>query len=167
MTKSLRTLFPLIFLAAALSVTAASAQTDAQKAFSAIKNMPGMWEGKTPEGQPLQVNFKVTSAGSAVMSEILGEHSMISMFHLDGPDKLLMTHYCTVGNQPRMQAIVSPDGKTVTFNLIGATNLSTPDAGRMQRMVLTLLDDNHHTEEWTFTDRGKEMKEVFDLRRKM
>jgi hypothetical protein len=129
--------------------------------------MPGMWEGKTPEGQPLQVNFKVTSAGSAVMSEILGEHSMISMFHLDGPDKLLMTHYCTVGNQPRMQAIVSPDGKTVTFNLIGATNLSTPDAGRMQRMVLTLLDDNHHTEEWTFTDHGKEMKEVFDLRRKM
>ena len=167
MTKSLRTLFPLIFLAAALSVTSASAQTDAQKAFSAIKNMPGMWEGKTPEGQPLQVNFKVTSAGSAVMSEILGEHNMISMFHLDGPDKLLMTHYCTVGNQPRMQASVSPDGKTITFNFMDVTNLKSADDGHMYRMVLTLLDDNHHTEEWTFTDHGKEMKEVFDLRRKM
>lgn len=52
MTKSHRTWFPLIFLAAALSVTSASAQTDAQKAFSAIKNMPGMWEGKTPEDSP-------------------------------------------------------------------------------------------------------------------
>lgn len=37
----------------------------------------------------------------------------------------------------------------------------------MQNMVLTLLDENHHTEEWTFNDHGKEMKHVFDLRRKM
>jgi hypothetical protein len=37
----------------------------------------------------------------------------------------------------------------------------------MQRMVLTLLDDNHHTEDWTFVDHGKEVKHSFDLRRKM
>ena len=28
--------------------------------------------------------------------------SMISMYHPDG-DKILMTHYCAVGNQPRMR----------------------------------------------------------------
>ena len=88
------------------------------------------------------------------------------MFNLDGPDKLLMTHYCGAGNQPRMQASVSPDGKTITFNFIDATNLA-PDAGHMQRMVLTMLDDNHHTEDWTFIDHGKEMKEFLDLRRKL
>ncbi|HEY3972290.1 MAG TPA: hypothetical protein VGM18_04750 [Candidatus Sulfotelmatobacter sp.] len=92
---------------------------------------------------------------------------MISMFNLDGPDKLLMTHYCAVGNQPRMQASVSPDGKTITFTYVGATNLATPDAGHMQQMVLTVLDDNHHTEDWIFVDHGKEMKQFFDLRRKM
>ena len=89
------------------------------------------------------------------------------MFHLDGPNKLLMTHYCAAGNQPRMQASVSPDGRTVTFNFLDATNLATPDAGHMQRMVLTLLDENHHTEEWIFADHGNEHKEIFDLRRKM
>jgi hypothetical protein len=26
-------------------------------------------------------------------------------------------------------------------------------------------DANHHTEEWTFLDHGKEMKEAFDLQR--
>ena len=83
---------------------------------------------------------------------------MITMFNLDGPNRLLMTHYCAAGNQPRMQASVSPDGKTITFNFVDATNLASPDAGHMQQMVLTVLDDNHHTEDWTFIDHGKEMK---------
>jgi len=156
-----------ILAALALAATSAFAQTDAQKAFNAIKNMPGTWEGKAPDGSALRVDFKVTGGGSTVMSEIYGKEDMISMFHLDGANRLLLTHYCAAGNQPRMQASVSSDGKTITFNFVDATNLATPDAGRMQSMVLTLIDDNHHTEDWTFVDHGKEMKESFDLRRKM
>jgi len=166
MKRSIRSLSMLFFLA--LAIGGAFAQTDALKAFNAIKNMPGMWEGKDASGKTLQVSFRVTSAGSAVMSEILvpGE-DMISMIHLDGANRLVMTHYCGSGNQPRMQASISPDGKTITFNYFDATNLASPDAGHMQRMVLTLLDENHHTEEWTFVDHGAEHKETFDLRRKM
>jgi hypothetical protein len=107
----------------------------------------------------------VTSNGSAIMSEIKGKEDMISMFNLDG-DRVLLTHYCAVGNQPRMVASASPDGKTFTFEFVDATNLPTPDAAHMIRMVLAMPDANHHTEEWTFSDHGKEHKEVFDLRRK-
>lgn len=150
---------------AAIAVAQSGPSTDAQKAFASIKNLPGSWEGKTEMG-PVQVNFKVTAAGSAVVSEILGHDDMISMFHMDGPDRLLMTHYCATGNQPRMQASTSPDGRTITFTFVDATNLAAPDAGHMQTMVLTLVDENHHIEEWTFRDHGKEHKAVFDLRRK-
>ena len=151
---------------AAIALTAfASAQTDAQKAFTAIKALPGTWEGNTSQG-PVEVTFKTVSDGSAVMSEILGHADMISMFHLDGPNKLVLTHYCSTGNQPRMQASASPDGKTITFNFFDATNLSAPDAGHMQKMILTLVDDNHHTEEWVFADHGKEHKALFELHRK-
>jgi hypothetical protein len=147
---------------------AAMAQTDAEKAFATIKSLPGTWEGKGHDGQPFQVTFKLTGGGSAVLSEILApKEDMVSMIHLDGPDRLLLTHYCAAGNQPRMQASVSPNGKIVTFNYVDATNLSSPDAGHMQRMTLTVVDDNHHTEEWLFVDHGKEHKEVFDLRRKL
>jgi len=172
MSKSFRVV-TLGLLAMALTAASALAQTnpptEAQKAFTTIKAMSGMWDSKAAAGHSIPVSFKVTSGGSAVMSEILGDgpEDMISMFHLDGPNRLLMTHYCGSGNQPRMQASVSADGKVITFNFVDATNLATPDAGHMQRMVLTLLDDNHHTEEWTFLDHGKEMKEVFDLHRKM
>jgi hypothetical protein len=147
--------------------SAALAQTDAEKAFATIKTLPGTWEGKRPDGHSFQVTFRVTSGGSAVMSEIVvPNEDMISMIHLDGPNRLLLTHYCASGNQPRMQGSVSPDGKTITFNYVDATNLTSPDAGHMQKVILTVLDDKHHTEEWVFVDHGKEQKEIFDLRRK-
>jgi hypothetical protein len=152
-----------------LASAAALAQSDAQKSFNQLKSLEGSWEGKNTQGMPLDVSFRDTADGSAVMCEIRGHgpENMITMFHMDGPNKLLVTHYCSAGNQPRMQASTSPDGKTITFTFMDATNLSAPDAGHMQQLVIAVLDTNHHTEDWTFLDHGKEMKEFFDLHRKM
>jgi hypothetical protein len=162
--KSLRLAVPLLLL---LTAPAALAQSGAQKSFDQLKSLSGNWEGKDSQGMPLQVTFRDTAGGSALMSEIHGHgpENMISMFHLDGPNRLILTHYCGSGNQPRMQAAASPDGKTFTFDCFDATNLATPDAGHMQRVVFTIVDANHHTEDWTFADHGKEMKEFFDLHR--
>jgi hypothetical protein len=147
------------------AATLAFAASAANQSFERLKALDGTWEGKTPDGQTVQVIYRVTSNGSALMSEIKGKEDMISMFNLDG-DRVLLTHYCSVGNQPRMVASASPDGKTITFDFVDVTNLATPDAGHMTRMVLSMPDANHHTEEWIYTDHGKEMKEVFDLWRK-
>src|SRR3974377_2051593 len=88
-----------LILMALLTLATASAfsQTEAQKAFATIKALPGNWVGDTSMG-PVQVNFKITAGGSAVMSEILGKEDMVSMFNLDGAGRLLMTHYCAAGN---------------------------------------------------------------------
>jgi hypothetical protein len=163
--KSLRIALSTLVL---LSTTAALAQTATQKSFDQLKTLAGSWAGKTADGESVQVSFRDTAGGSALMSEILGHESsdMISMLTLDGPNRIVLTHYCSAGNQPRMAATVSPDGKTFTFNFFDATNLSAPDAGHMQRVVFTLIDPNHHTEDWTFAaGAGKEMKEFFDLHR--
>ena len=165
--KSLRVAVSILVL---LTATFCLAQTAAQKSFDQLKSLTGSWEGKNSEGKPLRVSFRDTAGGSALMSEIMGEghENMISMIHLDGPNRLLMTHYCGAGNQPRMTASTSPDGKTISFDFFDATNLATPDAGHMQRVVFTIVDANHHTEDWTFAaGQGKEMKEFFDLTRKM
>ena len=166
MTKSIRVA---VALFAVLASIAALAQSDAQKSFNQLKSLSGTWEGKASDGHALEVTFRDTAGGSALLSEIHGHgpDNMVSMFTLDGPDKLLMTHYCTAGNQPRMEATISPDGKTFTFNFFDGTNLASPDAGHMQRVVFTIIDANHHTEDWTFSaGPGKEMKELFDLQRK-
>jgi hypothetical protein len=150
-----------------LTATAAFAQSGAQSSFDQLKSLAGSWEGKNSMGQPVQVSYRMTAGGSALMSEIVGHgETMISMINIDGPNRLLLTHYCAVGNQPRMQASASPDGKTITFNFLDATNLDSPQSGHMDQVVIAMLGPDHHTEEWNFIDHGKEIKEFFDLTRK-
>jgi hypothetical protein len=144
---------------------AAGAQSETRSSFEKLKTLQGTWTGKNTQGQPLQVLFRTTSGGSAILSEIEGKEDMITMFHMDG-DRLMMTHYCGSGNQPRMVAKVSPDGKTFTFDFLDATNLDSPTPGHMHRMVLTVIDENHHTEDWTFIQGGERLNEHFDLQRK-
>ena len=147
--------------------TAVLAQSDAQKSFDQLKSLAGSWEGKSSEGEPVQVSFRMTAGGSALMSEITGHgENMISMINFDGPNRLLLTHYCAIGNQPRMQASASPDGKTITFNFVDATNLDSPQSGHMDHVVVAMLGPDHHIEEWNFVDHGKQTKQVFDLTRK-
>jgi hypothetical protein len=160
--KSLRIAITLLFVLVASGAFAASA---AQKAFEQLKSLDGSWEGKAPDGQTVEVDYRLTSNGSALMSETKGKEDMISMFALDG-DRLLITHYCGAGNQPRMVASASPDGKTIAFDFLDATNLASPDDGHMQRLVISMPDPGHHTEEWIYIDHGKQMKEVFELSRK-
>ena len=160
----MRTMRTAVFMALALSTIVASGETDAQKSFQKLETLAGSWQGKTSNGQPVQVSFRVTSGGSAIMSEIQGGEDMISMIHMDG-DRLLLTHYCGAGNQPRMKATASLDGKTITFDFVDATNLATPQAGHMHRVIFSIPDADHHSEEWVFVQDGKEHRERFDLQR--
>ena len=63
-----------------------------------------------------------------------------------------------------MTGKMSPDGKTVEFDFL---DFAGPlNYGHMHHAVFTSIDANHHTEEWVYSDHGKEMKELFDLWRK-
>jgi hypothetical protein len=158
-------------IAAALVLMAGSAlaQFGPQQGFDKMNSLAGNWEGKSDKGK-VQVSYRSTAGGSAILGEIVagmkGENEdMISMIHLDG-DRLLLTHYCAAGNQPRMRGTLSPDGKSITFDFVDGTNISTSQPGHMQRVIFTFIDENHHTEEWHFAAPGKEMVQKFDLQRK-
>lgn len=153
-----------------LAAIAAFAQSSGQKSFDTMKSLAGNWEGKDSMGGAVQVSNRVTAGGSAMVSEIKTNmhgksEDMISMINMDG-DRMLLTHYCSAGNQPRMQAEISPDGKSITFTFVDATNLASRDAGHMQSVTFNFIDANHHTEEWHFAVQGKEMTQRFDLQRK-
>ncbi len=131
------------------------AATDSASGFATLQGLAGQWGTKGPDGTPMVVSWKLVSAGSAILEEMPHE-SMITMYHLDN-DRLLMTHYCSAKNQPRMQADVSADGKTFTFNFLDATNLASPANGHMRKMVLTIRDKDHFTEQWFFSQGGKDV----------
>ncbi len=161
--KSLR--FVLFVVLISLS-TAAFAQSDTQKSFDNLKTLAGSWEG-TMDGKPMQISLRVTSMGNVLMHEMTmagRSDDPITMLYLDG-DRLLLTHYCDAGNRPRMAATTTPDGKTVDFHFLDVANFNSKQGGYMQHAVFTKVDDNHHTEDWTFLRQGKQINAHLDLQR--
>jgi hypothetical protein len=139
-------------------------------AFDKLKLLAGEWEGKVNEGGkeiPTTTSFRVVSDGSVLM-DVLDPgtpHEMVTMFHLDGSD-LLATHYCAAHNQPRFRFVATSDPNVVAFEFKDATNLSSPAAPHMTGVKLTLLDINHHVEDWTFLANGQANTTRFDFHRK-
>ena len=150
-------------------------KSEAQKSFEKLKTLAGNWEGPVtvqppvPEmsnGKPMQVSLRVTSMGHLLMHEMKSEgrpDDPITTIYLEG-DKLLLRHYCDAGNRPRMVAKTSPDGKTVQFDFVDISG--NTQYGHMRRAVFTTIDENHHTEDWTFMLPGdKPIQAHFDLKR--
>lgn len=138
-------------------------------AFDKLKALAGEWEAKTSTGEVVQVSYQIISGGSAVMEtvkEASGGAGMITVYHPDG-EAIMVTHYCSAGNQPRMRA-VSPQGeiKSLKFNFVDVTNLAKPSAAHMKSLTLRFEDADHITHEWTYSDSGKDATEVFKLQRK-
>ena len=152
---------------------AAVAPSEAQKAFETLKALAGSWEGTlTPvpavkefSGGRVKVVIRVTSRGNALMHEmaIAGlPDDPITMLYLDG-ERLLLTHYCDAGNRPRMAGKTAPDG-SVAFEVLDVSG--STQRGHMADAVFTIVDANHHLEEWKFNyPGGKQMTGRFDLQR--
>src|SRR5438093_10184366 len=92
-------------LATSTAITAHAAVTAAD-AFASIKKLQGDWHGPSMmKGMPPSHSvFRVTAGGSAVEEKIFPgtKMEMVSVYHMDKGD-LLMTHYCMLGNQPRLR----------------------------------------------------------------
>jgi hypothetical protein len=56
--KPVRIAITLLFV---LATSAAFAASSAQKSFEELKSLDGSWEGKTPDGQTVQVSYRVTT----------------------------------------------------------------------------------------------------------
>jgi hypothetical protein len=165
--------FTLFLVLISLS-TAAFAQSEAQSSFDKLKALAGAWEGivttippkPTMDGKPAQVWLRVTSMGNALMHElkITGRpDDPITMLYVDG-DRLLLTHYCDVGNRPRMVGKMAPDARTVQFDFLDLTGSTKP--GHMHNASFTTISPDHHVEEWIFMEGTAPLRLRFDLQRK-
>jgi hypothetical protein len=152
----------------------ASAQSDAKDSFDKLKTLAGSWEGHVttfPEqsdiqGKAVQATLRVTSMGNAIMHEMTGAgrpDDPITMLYLDN-GRLMLTHYCDAGNRPRMTGAISPDGKTVEFAFLDVAG--STQYGHMDHAVFTVVDANHHIEDWTYLQPGdKPVRAHMELQR--
>ena len=193
--KSLRFLVPVILLAA-VAVAQSDAhnhaaqppapKSEAQVSFDTLKTLAGEWEGSTTIDPPMngvsmadvRVVLRVTSKGNALVHELqenTGAFWMrtpevsakvdhpVTMLYLDN-GQLNLIHYCDAGNRPHMVGKASPDGKKVSFDFVDISG--DPKRGHMHGSAFTLMDANHHVEDWFFMLPGdKLLRAHMDLHR--
>jgi hypothetical protein len=155
-------------LVAGAYVQTNAAPVGAKAGFEMIKALAGTWEGKNSMGNSVTATYAVVSGGSAVLETLApqGEPNMVTLYHLDGA-KLMLTHYCAAGNQPRMRLVAESDAKEVAFKFQDATNLPSAEAGHMVAVTIAWKDEEHMTQSWTWREKGKPDKvEVFQFTRK-
>lgn len=132
--------------------------------FEKLKTLVGTWVMADEDGKPTEQVvsvIKLTAGGSAIHETIFpGEpHEMVSIYTPEGSD-ILMTHYCMLGNQPRMKASAKSPGKKLRFEFDGGTNLDPKKDKHMHSAVLTFIDDDHYEVDGVAWENGKPAKEM-------
>ncbi|MFZ0820241.1 MAG: hypothetical protein WAM91_09235 [Candidatus Acidiferrales bacterium] len=129
---------------------------NAALAFDKLKTLTGRWEAMSEKGKA-SAAYQVVSNGTAILEHVIipGEAEMITVYYLDG-NRLLLTHFCEAGNQPRLQAGgFDPKTNSIDFQFLDATNLASPDTGHMHHVVIKFRGPSEMVEEWTWYQGGK------------
>ena len=138
-----------------------------------LASLAGEWELVSADGTtgPGAV-FSVTAGGTA-LREIMFPghgHEMTNLYHMDG-SRVVCTHYCAAGNQPRMVASAltqTGEGPTLDFAFDSVSNYTDAQDHYMGALKLVIESENSIRQEWTSLDAdGKPAGTVvFNLKRK-
>ena len=132
--------------------------TDAQASFALMKTLAGTWQGTVTTDnpawatdKPMPLSIRVASHGNALVHELDTGGPEETVFYMEG-DRLAMLHYCDFGNRPHMVAQPLKDGKVIEFDLVEYPG--SDQIGHVSHGTFTILDPNHHVEDWTFLPTG-------------
>ena len=118
-----------------------------------MKSLAGHWEGITKHSngteEPVAVDYKVTSGGSAVVETLSPgtSHEMVSIYH-DANEKLEMTHYCMLGNHPTL-TLESSNDKQFNFDASAQTKSELAGKMYMNSLVLDRPSEKELVQTWT------------------
>jgi hypothetical protein len=155
----------LVCVIAALVVHPATSLAGAPDVFEQLKSLAGDWEAELPGFGKLTGSVRLVSNGKAI-EEIFGtpKDNELSVYTLNG-DRILLTHYCAMtpdGHQVRLQTPrLGSEADHLDFSFVRATNLHSKAAPHMRRVIMTVADRDHYSEQWVKTENGKET--VFNL----
>ena len=148
-----------------------ASSTPAQDAFNKLKELAGEWHGRAGDrekGMEATVIYKTTAAGNTVMETLFPgtTHEMVTMYYLED-GKLVLTHYCAAGNQPRMALTKKATPEMLDFNFIGGANISSRRDGHMHAARLRFIGKDALESEWDYFQDGKKTDtKKFYLKRK-
>jgi len=166
MKKTLLAVSSLITLAVLISSSAIAQDKiyTADEAYKAMLTLEGKWTGEAllvPVGSSkadgskssTSVTYRNIAAGSSIMATYLegSPAEMVSLYHQDGKDTLIHTHYCAAGNQPSMTFAASMEKGGIDFRFTEGTNMDVTKDGHAHHSFLKIIDEDHfesRSERW-------------------
>ena len=160
---------------AVLAVSGSAMAAEGEDIMSRLAELEGEWMLLDENGEETDVvgsTFRVTSAGSTLVERMFPDHpdgyEMLNVYHVDG-DRVLMTHYCSAGNQPRLRVLSTDDENRLQWQMESVTNLSAPGADHMHQAEYEFQGDDRLTTHWQSMVDGEVSDEhsiTFELKRK-
>lgn len=152
------TLALVLVLGTGLSTVRAAATPglDDKAAFAKLKSLAGNWTGPKMMGHRMNTNIRVIAGGSTVVATFFPGTSMemISVYYLSD-NKLVQTHYCMLGNQPRMKFNSKKStADTLVFDFAGGDNIGR-STKHMHAETLRLVGKNKIESTCMGSDKGK------------
>jgi hypothetical protein len=141
------------------------------RALAPLSKLVGTWQGSADMGGktvPVTITYAATAGGSAIVEHLFPgtPHEMLSVYTAEG-DGLAMTHYCALGNHPKM-TLKRSDAHSLSFEAAGTEGLRSASEMHMHAMTVSWTDADHIRETWTsFADGRAKEEKVFELARKM
>lgn len=138
----MRPLLTKLALTGLIAAHTAQADETAAEAFATLSKLQGRWEGEFANGRKHSVDYRL-SAGGTVLVETwtLGPtRESITMYHLDG-DRLLATHYCPQGNQPRLKLVDDGNPARLSFAFVDGGNLQVADGWHQDSFWVEVTGD--------------------------
>jgi hypothetical protein len=123
------------------------------EAFKQLGNLVGTWSGRTSSGGAHTVTFRYTAAQSVLVETWTlgsGRESM-TLYALDG-DRLLATHYCPQGNQPRLEYTGVDKAGRRQFRFRDGSNLHVKGRSHQQAFWIKLQEDGTFERGETYVD---------------
>jgi hypothetical protein len=138
----------------------ASAGQDAQPAaaaFERLKALEGAWvdaDGAFGPKGAVAATYRVTGGGTTVVETfpVGTKEEMVTVYHKDGDD-LVLTHYCSAGNQPRMRARTFA-GNVLNFEYDGGTNIDPKVTSHMHSAKFEFLGPDEIRATWQNWSKG-------------
>jgi len=135
---------------------------NSEAAFDTFKSLQGSWAIQSQEKTlPIEMTYEVGSNGS-IVTERFGKE--LSVIYRDG-QSLLMTHFCNAGNQPRLRLKDSSQPGVMEFEMFDITNLKSPDAAHVERVIYRIIGDKKVDLEIVWLEGKSETSEKYTLTR--
>ena len=100
----------------------------AEQALQRLQTLVGTWKREGAGAADFRIRFETTAGGSVLVETWLAgdrPHSL-TLYHADG-ERLMATHYCPQGNQPRLLLDRASTPERMAFRFHDATNLADPE----------------------------------------